>query len=462
MVFLVNKKLICIAFLALSSVDVTSAQDSEDPDSQTTEEPEEAPTAMPILSGVTAPTDMPILSGVGTPTEDPTTAPTALEPPRGGNVDENGCISSAGYSWCPSLDECIRSFETDCPSAAPTDSPILPGSDRDENGCIPSAGYSWCDPLKECIKSWETDCPGTTTPSPTKSPIQDSTSSPTESPTEGPTAPTSDEGVSCVDPSTYNPTFTPQCINVGSGGYTCKNVRLGGTPDYRCVAPAPTSSPTEVNRPAPGSDRDENGCIPSAGYSWCDPLKECIKSWETDCPGTTTPSPTKSPTKGPTRSPTAAPVNRPAPGSDVDENGCKSSAGYSWCASLEECIRNFETDCPAPTAKPTLGGVPAPSAKPTLGGVPAPPVVAECSAYESCRESELEGNCCPTDEVRSSNCSSSYNDCGQSFNTTSFFCYHYLLFIIITSTNTIACFEFFCFFRIAECLLMAKLFRVTC
>ena len=334
MVFLVNKKLICVAFLALSSVDVTSAQDSEDPDSQTTEEPEEAPTAMPILSGVTAPTDMPILSGVGTPTEDPTTAPTALEPPRGGNVDENGCISSAGYSWCPSLDECIRSFETDCPSAAPTDSPILPGSDRDENGCIPSAGYSWCDPLKECIKSWETDCPGTTTP-----------------------------------------------------------------------------------------------------------------------------SPTKSPTKGPTRSPTAAPVNRPAPGSDVDENGCKSSAGYSWCASLEECIRNFETDCPAPTAKPTsrptLGGVPAPSAKPTLGGVPAPPVVAECSAYESCRESELEGNCCPTDEVRSSNCSSSYNDCGQSFITTSFFCYHYLLFIIITSTNTIACFEFFCFFRIAECLLMA-------
>merc|ERR1711934_1265880 len=87
---------------------------------------------MPILSGVStpteAPTEMPILSGVGTPTE----------------------------------------------------MPILPGSDRDENGCIPSAGYSWCDPLKECIKSWETDCPGTATPSPTKSPVQGPTpSSPT-------------------------------------------------------------------------------------------------------------------------------------------------------------------------------------------------------------------------------------------------------------------------------------------
>jgi hypothetical protein len=116
---------------------------------------------------------------------------------------------------------------------------------------------------------------------------------------------------------------------------------------------------------------------------------------------------------------------------------------------------------PAPSAKPTLGGVPAPSAKPTLGGVPAPPVVAECSAYESCRESELEGNCCPTDEVRSSNCSSSYNDCGQLFLTTNYF-YHYLLFIIITTTYTITCSEFFCFFRIAEWLLMAELFRVIC
>ena len=56
-------------------------------------------------------------------------------------------------------------------------------------------------------------------------------------------APTSDY-TSCTNPSTYNPTFTPQCINVGSGGYTCKNVRLGGTPEYRCVAPAPTAAPT--------------------------------------------------------------------------------------------------------------------------------------------------------------------------------------------------------------------------
>ena len=112
MVFLVNKKLICIAFLALSSVDVTFAQDSAAPIE------EEAPTAMPILSGVSTPTEAPTEMAI-----------------LNGDVDENGCIPSAGYSWCPSLEECIRSFETDCPSAAPkgptpspTSAPVNPAA----------------------------------------------------------------------------------------------------------------------------------------------------------------------------------------------------------------------------------------------------------------------------------------------------------------------------------------------
>ena len=56
--------------------------------------------------------------------------------------------------------------------------------------------------------------------------------------------------LSCTDPSNYNPTFTPQCINVGSGGYTCKNVRLGGVAEYRCVPPPPTPAPTAAPTPA--------------------------------------------------------------------------------------------------------------------------------------------------------------------------------------------------------------------
>eukprot|EP00755_Sulcionema_specki_P016418 Sspe_Gene.61976::Locus_34548_Transcript_1_1_Confidence_1.000_Length_525::g.61976::m.61976 len=35
--------------------------------------------------------------------------------------------------------------------------------------------------------------------------------------------------------------------------------------------------------PLVGSDRDPHGCIPSAGYRWCEPLKACIRPWETEC-----------------------------------------------------------------------------------------------------------------------------------------------------------------------------------
>merc|ERR1712238_652403 len=39
---------------------------------------------------------------------------------RGGDSDEYGCISSAGYSWCASLSTCLRPFETNCPAVGQT------------------------------------------------------------------------------------------------------------------------------------------------------------------------------------------------------------------------------------------------------------------------------------------------------------------------------------------------------
>jgi len=30
----------------------------------------------------------------------------------------------------------------------------------------------------------------------------------------------------------------------------------------------------------PGSDRDEHGCIASAGYSWCEATGQCERPWE--------------------------------------------------------------------------------------------------------------------------------------------------------------------------------------
>ena len=38
-----------------------------------------------------------------------------------------------------------------------------------------------------------------------------------------------------------------------------------------------------INRPLLGGDRDEHGCIPSAGYVWCEKLQKCVRPWETPC-----------------------------------------------------------------------------------------------------------------------------------------------------------------------------------
>eukprot|EP00873_Tetraselmis_striata_P029731 jgi/Tetstr1/449995/TSEL_037047.t1 len=36
-------------------------------------------------------------------------------------------------------------------------------------------------------------------------------------------------------------------------------------------------------------------------------------------------------------------------GNDVDENGCRASAGQVWCSSTSSCIRPWEVDCPDAT-----------------------------------------------------------------------------------------------------------------
>jgi len=33
-----------------------------------------------------------------------------------------------------------------------------------------------------------------------------------------------------------------------------------------------------------GADRDEHGCIGSAGYTWCESKQKCLRIWEEDCP----------------------------------------------------------------------------------------------------------------------------------------------------------------------------------
>lgn len=47
-------------------------------------------------------------------------------------------------------------------------------------------------------------------------------------------------------------------------------------------------APTDVVEPLPdeqivGGDKDEHGCIGSAGYTWCEPKEKCLRVWEEEC-----------------------------------------------------------------------------------------------------------------------------------------------------------------------------------
>jgi len=44
-----------------------------------------------------------------------------------------------------------------------------------------------------------------------------------------------------------------------------------------------SSSTKEPAPPLVGGDRDAHGCIPSAGYTWCEPKQKCLRTWEEAC-----------------------------------------------------------------------------------------------------------------------------------------------------------------------------------
>ena len=53
---------------------------------------------------------------------------------------------------------------------------------------------------------------------------------------------------------------------------------VGRDPDNNCQF---RPCPGENN--IVGNDRDEHGCIGSAGYSWCEEKQKCLRSWEENC-----------------------------------------------------------------------------------------------------------------------------------------------------------------------------------
>ncbi|HAL21597.1 MAG TPA: hypothetical protein DCP40_02515 [Stenotrophomonas sp.] len=50
-----------------------------------------------------------------------------------------------------------------------------------------------------------------------------------------------------------------------------------------CAPPSTTPAESAASPPAParvGGDRDEHGCIGSAGYQWCARSQRCERPWE--------------------------------------------------------------------------------------------------------------------------------------------------------------------------------------
>lgn len=67
----------------------------------------------------------------------------------GGDKDEHGCIGSAGYSWCPSEEKCLRAWEETCKIEPPK-------GQRDVYGCWSPSGEHWCAAKNKCLKMEET------------------------------------------------------------------------------------------------------------------------------------------------------------------------------------------------------------------------------------------------------------------------------------------------------------------
>lgn len=46
----------------------------------------------------------------------------------------------------------------------------------------------------------------------------------------------------------------------------------------------------QPDAPIVGGDKDEHGCIGSAGYQWCEAKQKCLRIWEEPCEATSTPA----------------------------------------------------------------------------------------------------------------------------------------------------------------------------
>jgi len=108
--------------------------------------------------------------------------------------------------------------------------------------------------------------------------------------------------------------------------------------EHMKLQPAKEDLSEEPAKPLVGGDKDEYGCIPSAGYVWCESKQKCLRLWEEDCPGL----------EKPEIKTAEAPVEAKKP-IEKEETAEKEiprcTAGYEWCETLKKCIMEGE-ECP--------------------------------------------------------------------------------------------------------------------
>jgi len=148
--------------------------------------------------------------------------------------DEYGCITSANYIWCGVQKKCLLQF-VECVqvnTSMDTDGSEFGTSYKDdelgefdEDGCSLSAGYVWCEKRNECVRFWELE-----------------------------------RG------------WDDECI-VESITFEAVSGSTSSSDDV-------SNSSTDYANELLGGEYDVDGCLPSAGYSWCENRNECVRSWE--------------------------------------------------------------------------------------------------------------------------------------------------------------------------------------
>lgn len=72
----------------------------------------------------------------------------------GCTTQEDGVMCTMDAKICPD-GSAVGRVAPNCEFAP---CPQIVGGDKDANGCIGSAGYSWCEEKQKCLRVWEEDC----------------------------------------------------------------------------------------------------------------------------------------------------------------------------------------------------------------------------------------------------------------------------------------------------------------